>query len=329
MDRKLELLAWTQNVLSDSECYIKPASSDASFRSYGRVFSKSQTYIVMDAPVEHEDCKPFIKVAKLLEKSGVNVPKVLAKNLEDGFLLLSDLGTVQYLSKLDDENFESLYSDAIISLHKIQASTSTNDLPCYDDELLKFELSLFRDWFIGRHLDVELTDEQNHTLNECYELLTKNALEQPQTFVHRDYHSRNLMKTKENNPGIIDFQDAVIGPVTYDLVSLLRDCYISWNPQWVYETADKFRNIYNESNQTDISEDQWRRWFDLMGIQRHLKAIGIFCRLNYRDNKPQYLKDINRTLCYVKSVCNVYPELEQFLQLINNISPSIETICEQ
>lgn len=328
MDREQELVAWTQNKLSDNECYIKPASSDASFRSYWRVFSKSQTYIVMDAPPEHEDCRPFIKISAILENAGILVPTVLASDLENGFLLLSDLGTIQYLSKLNSGNYEEYYQDAINVLHKLQLKVTCTDIPTYSEELLSQELQLFEDWFITKHLDITINQDQKTELHNIHKILIENALEQPQVFVHRDFHSRNLMKTTSNNPGVLDFQDAVCGPVTYDLVSLLKDCYISWDIQSINRLSELFRATYNENHNQNINSETWQKWFDFMGVQRHMKAIGIFCRLHYRDNKSDYLKDINRTLCYIKSVCTNYPELTNFLQLINTISPSIENICE-
>ncbi|MBL4659588.1 MAG: phosphotransferase [Alcanivoracaceae bacterium] len=329
MDRKQALLTWVQKTLDDPECYVKSASSDASFRSYWRVFSQLQTYIVMDAPVKYENCQPFIDVSKKLGDSGLHIPKVFACDLEQGFLLLSDLGTIQYLNVLNKDNYLSLYGDAIQALHTIQQQTSNENLPLYNSTLLKQELELFNKWFIEQHLGVSLNAKQLDIISCCQELLITNALQQPQTFVHRDYHSRNLMKTIKNNPGILDFQDAVIGPVTYDLVSLLRDCYISWDEKVTFQLSDLFRKGYNQLNDLNIESDQWQKWFDLMGIQRHLKAIGIFCRLNYRDHKPGYLKDINRTLCYVKQACGKYPELHQFLNLIHEITPSMDFICEQ
>lgn len=328
MIRKQALLAWTQTALNDPECYVKPASNDASFRSYWRVFSKLQTYIVMDAPVEHENCKPFIDISQRLEESGLNVPKVIAHDLAHGFLLLTDLGTIQYLSILNDENCISLYYDAISSIHTIQKKTTQVDLPIYNEKLLGNEIDLFNQWFIKKHLGVTLNSNQLNILNSAKKLLIESALAQPQSFVHRDYHSRNLMKTVKYNPGILDFQDGVIGPITYDLVSLLRDCYISWNEEIVSQLSDEFRIKYNQLNDTHIKPIQWIEWFDLMGVQRHLKAIGIFCRLNYRDQKPNYLKDINRTLNYIKFACRKHKKLNDFLNLIHEISPNMDFLCE-
>ena len=329
MNRKTALLEWTQYKLQDQDCYIKSASSDASFRSYWRTYSQSKTYIVMDAPTEHEDCLPFIEISKILIESGVNAPAILHQDLNQGFLILTDLGSTQYLEILNQENYKELYQDALNALHNIQQKSSQAHLKAYDKTLLKQEMQLFDEWFINRHLDIKLSESQKTTIHDCQNLLINNALEQPQSFVHRDYHSRNLMFTKDNNPGVLDFQDAVVGPVTYDLVSLLKDCYISWDETDVNQISDEFRLQFNLLNQTTITETQWQRWFDLMGMQRHLKAVGIFCRLNYRDNKPNYLKDINRTLCYIKSVCHKYEELKPFIIIIEAITPSLESLCGQ
>lgn len=327
MNRYNALLVWVKNALADNDCTIEPASSDASFRSYWRVFSKEKTYIIMDAPPEHEDCQPFIKISQILATTGVLVPKVIAKDLKQGFLLLTDLGTIQYLSVLNSNNFKSLYADAINALHLMQSKSDCRQIAPYDASLLNQEVHLFDQWFIEKHLDITLSDKQREILKNAYKTLINNAVEQPQSFVHRDYHSRNLMFTHHNNPGIIDFQDAVYGPVNYDLVSLLRDCYIAWDDCIIYPIVDEFRKDYNKSNATEFSQQQWFKWFDLMGVQRHLKAIGIFCRLNYRDNKPDYLKDINRTFCYVKNICHKYPELHTFHDFIIEITPHMENLC--
>lgn len=328
MDRQSSLLQWVQEQLNDDECYVKPASNDASFRSYWRVFSKATTFIIMDAPPQHENCQPFIHVAKILADAGVHVPQVIAQDLDQGFLLLTDLGTVQYLNVLNPENYLELYTDAIKSLHHIQQNTETDSLVSYNEAMLSQELGLFEKWFINVHLDTTLSNQQSKILQQTHTTLIENAQAQPQIFVHRDFHSRNLMKTKDNNPGILDFQDAVIGAVTYDLVSLLKDCYLKLEEKFVTELSDNFRKSYNNLNNTNIPSQQWQRWFDLMGLQRHLKVVGIFCRLYYRDNKPNYLKDLNLTLCYIKTVCNQYAEFQPLAQLIQELSPSMENICK-
>lgn len=282
----------------------------------------------MDAPVEHENCTAFITLSKILIKAGLQAPKIIEQNLTQGFLLLSDLGNTQYLSVLTKQNFISLYADALDALHLMQKIKISVNIPSYNHNLLMEELELFEQWFINVHLDITLNEKQKSIIKNCNKVLVNNALEQPQVFVHRDYHSRNLMKTKKNNPGILDFQDAVIGAATYDLVSLLKDCYIQWDEKYINQIVDEFRRKFNQSNTTDYTSDQWQRWFDLMGIQRHLKVVGIFCRLNYRDNKPNYLKDLNLTLCYIKSTCKKYKEFIPLLDLINDISPSMDTLCK-
>jgi len=328
-NRTTTLLKWAQYTLNDSELYIKVASADASFRSYWRVFSRSKSYIVMDAPPQHENCIPFIDISKKLDNCGLNIPRVMAQDLTQGFLLLTDLGTVQYLSILSDQNYLILYQDAIKALHNMQQYTLKTNIPEYNQELLGEEINLFSDWFLHKHIGIDLNHQQRTIMDETKNILIENALAQPQTFVHRDYHSRNLMKTSENNPGILDFQDAVIGPVTYDLVSLLKDCYISWPQLSILQLSNEFRVKFNQLNNMSIEANQWKRWFDLMGVQRHLKAIGIFCRLNYRDKKKGYLKDINRILCYIRTSCVNYPELMPLLKLIQDVLPNMDSICEQ
>ncbi len=326
MTRNQALLKWAQDKLNDPECSIQSASSDASFRSYWRVFSNANTFIVMDAPTEHEDCQPFINVSNLLIESGINAPVVIEQDLQQGFLLLSDLGSDQYLDVLDIDNFILLYKDALRSLTTIQQKTPCNGLPQYGKKLLNQELELFNTWFIGKHLGIEISDEQTRIIEDSQKLLINNALEQPQSFVHRDYHSRNIMYCEGQKPGILDFQDAVLGPITYDVVSLLKDCYITWKTEDINELSDQFRQSYNQLNDCDIPSSQWQKWFDLMGMQRHMKAVGIFCRLNYRDNKPNYLKDINRTMNYIKGVCESYSELKPFMTIIDAITPSIDNL---
>ena len=239
---------------------------------------------------------------------------------------VEDLAPIQRFENQD--TYKHLYNDAINALHTMQQNTDLSDTPVYDKNLLRLELSLFEEWFINKHLNSRLNEKQSHTLNKSLDLLIDNALRQPQTFVHRDYHSRNLMKTKNNNPGVLDFQDAVVGPVTYDLVSLLKDCYISWDQSIVDELSDDFRKEYNQTNHSNIKSDQWQRWFDLMGIQRHLKVLGIFCRLNYRDNKANYLKNLKLTLHYVKQACERYIDLHPLLDVINEITPNMGKLCK-
>ena len=300
---------------------LQPASSDASFRRYLRADMGDTTHIVMDAPPENEDCRPFVDIARALFDTGLHVPQILEEDLEQGFLLLDDLGDRLYLDELDKETVERLYGDALGALITMQAGGPVGDvLPPYDENLLMQEMELFREWFMRQHLGLELDDETNVMLDQTFKYLADSALEQPRVCVHRDYHSRNLMVTDSHNPGILDFQDAVYGPVTYDLVSLLRDCYIAWPREQVEDWALGFHELAMQSGIIDRElhddEQQFLVWFDLMGVQRHLKAIGIFARLNHRDGKPGYLDDIPRTLNYVEEVSGRYPELKGLHDLV-------------
>ena len=275
----------------------------------------------MDAPPEQEDCKPFIRVAGYLAAMSLNAPQILEMNLDDGFLLLSDLGTTQYLQKLQDdpESSKALYADALLALNKMQTEgvAFQSLLPPYDDTLLRFELSLFHDWLCEKHLGLQFSDEDEANWKTTCDMLVANALDQPQVFVHRDYHSRNLMVTGENNPGILDFQDAVEGPLTYDLVSLLKDCYVRWPEEQVREWARDFYAASDSSIQDQLDVDQFMRYFELMGVQRHLKAAGIFARLNHRDGKAAYMGDVPRTLGYIVELGSRYEALGFLARLIS------------
>jgi aminoglycoside/choline kinase family phosphotransferase len=258
----------------------------------------------MDAPPDKENSHPFVEIAGYLQKMGVNAPRVLSQDFAAGFFLLSDLGQVQYLDVLCNENVDSLYHDALktLQLMQLKGDEYANQLPPYDDKLLYNEMMLFHDWYLKRHLDINLSEEQQAVFSDTQQHLIEAALQQPQVFVHRDYHSRNLMYLQgdKQNPGVLDFQDAVRGPFTYDLVSLLRDCYITWPLQKVETWVTGYLyDLHQAGVYTDIDEKQFVKWFDWMGVQRHLKASGIFARLNYRDNKPGYLNDIPRTLGYI------------------------------
>jgi aminoglycoside/choline kinase family phosphotransferase len=296
------------------------ASSDASFRRYFRMAKGGRSFIVMDAPPENEDCVPFLRVAGYLESMRLNAPRVLEADLDDGFLLLSDLGSRPYLAELqqDPDVAPVLYGDAIRALLRMQrrGAAFQNHLPPYDETLLRFELSLFHDWLCGTHLGIEFSDEEESWWQALCDLLVTNALDQPQVFVHRDYHSRNLMVTEDDNPGILDFQDAVEGPLTYDLVSLLKDCYVKWPAGQVWQWALDFYNGLEPAKRDSVDEAQFRRYFELMGVQRQLKAAGIFARLNHRDGKPVYLGDVPRTLSYIVDVAPRYPEFAQLVVLI-------------
>jgi len=274
----------------------------------------------MDAPPAQESCLPFLRIAGYLEAMQLNAPRIMEANLDDGFLLLSDLGTWQYLEVLqhDATAAPGLYGDALTALLTMQRRGAAYQslLPPYDEELLRFELSLFHDWLCGTHLGITLSDEEERAWQQGCDALVINALDQPQVFVHRDYHSRNLMLTDENNPGILDFQDAVEGPLTYDLVSLLKDCYVQWPAEQVWQWALDFYSGVDASVRERVDEGQFRRYFELMGVQRHLKAAGIFARLNHRDGKSAYLGDIPRTLSYIVELGPRYDELAFLVGLI-------------
>ena len=269
----------------------------------------------MDAPPEKENCKPFVHVTELIRSVDVNAPRIIAIDLAQGFLLLDDLGNKPYLDHLNKETADNLYIDALEALIKIQTIDAI--LPVYNASLLQTEMDLFETWYINRHLGIQLNDKQKKALSSTFELLIKNAEDQPQVFVHRDFHSRNLMVTDTNNPGVIDYQDAVIGPITYDLVSLFKDCYIEWPRKKVKLWLDLY--LARLTPARFIDKETLLCWFDLMGVQRHLKVLGIFARLNYRDGKSQYLDDLPLTLKYVIDTCEHYESLKPLQKLMQDI----------
>lgn len=315
MDTRLkDIHNWLMEILDVDEYELKPASADASFRRYFRLYLGNRTLIVMDAPPDREPLTPFMRVAKKFFDLGLNVPEIIDMDQERGFLLLSDLGNNLYLDQLSQDNVERLYGDAMGALITLQAGTQSDPgfLPNYDKVLLIQEMGLFVDWYIHRELGKNIEHKQLKILEDSFEVLAMGALSQPQVWVHRDYHSRNLMVTGEHNPGILDFQDAVRGPVTYDLVSLLKDCYVSWSREQVTDWVEDYHQLALESGiPVCDSAEQFQGWFDQMGAQRHLKAVGIFARLNHRDGKSGYLNDIPRTLNYIWQVCDQDQQLSQ------------------
>jgi hypothetical protein len=314
---------WLIATLGTTNFQLLPASSDASFRRYFRVIEKDTTYILMDAPPEHEELEPFVQIANILNSNGVNAPHVFAESTEHGFLLLTDFGNQSLLSVINKENATSLYQLAINELINIQKIKSdVEDIPTYDNSLLLNEMALFSRWFLNTHLKIEAPD----ILDSIFEILISNATEQPQVLVHRDFHSRNLMVIDDKTLGVIDFQDAVIGPISYDLVSIFRDCYISWPEHdidsWLnnYVENAKHNNILDST----VTQSQFKRWFDFMGLQRHIKVLGIFCRLYYRDGKSNYLNDLPLTLRYVIDVASRYPEFSKLVDFLKH--PKIQAI---
>jgi len=300
-DRSTQLNRWLDQ-LGYQDYRLSPASEDASFRSYLRLETDAESLIIMDAPPDREPCDQFVAVARKLRDAGLNAPEIIAQNPTEGFLVLTDFGGTDYLSQLSPESEASLYGDALAALLSMQTRIDAADLPLYDATLLNREMDLFHDWFLGKLLGISLDQEQQSIWQSIKQTLIENALAQPQVFVHRDYHSRNLMRLETRNPGILDFQDAVKGPITYDLASLLRDCYIDWPLARVELLALDYYETARANDLVDVEAAQFMHWFNLMGTQRHLKAIGIFSRLKIRDGKPGYLKDIPRTLEYVRQV---------------------------
>ena len=318
--------AWLQPLLAaegTANYQLAPASEDASFRRYFRITTPGGTRIVMDAPTTQEDCRPFIKVAGLLAEAGVHVPKILAQDLSQGFLLMSDLGAQTYLDVLNEDNFDALFRPATDALVKWQLASKPDVLPPYDVALLKRELSLFPDWFIAKHLQVELSSTQRDTLDKMFALITDAALAQERTYVHCDYMPRNLMVADEelkNIPGVIDFQDAVYGPISYDIASLYRDAFISWEEERVLDGTIRYWEKAKKAGlPVPAGFDDFYRDVEWMGLQRHLRILGIFARINYRDGKPKYLADTPRFIRYVRKTCERYQELWPLVRLFNEL----------
>jgi len=320
LQRLAQIHDWLTGIYPDREFTLAPASADASFRRYFRArFNDHKTLIVMDAPPEHEDCKPFIRISQLFGKAGANVPEVLAQDLDRGFLLLTDLGATTYLSALNKQNADQLYRDAASALVTIQRASQRGVLPDYDEALLTRELQLFPDWYIAKHLGAEVNPAQQAVLKQIFALLNRNILAQGQVYVHRDYHSRNLMLC-DNNPGILDFQDAVYGAITYDLVSLLKDAYISWEEEQVLDWAIRYWEQARKAG-LPVAQDfgEFYRDFEWMGAQRHIKVLGIFARLYHRDGKDGYLKDMPLVMAYLRKTCERYIELKPMLHLLDEL----------
>lgn len=320
MDRYALVQDWLACQLPGRTFSLAPASADASFRRYFRVTLPDATLIVMDAPPEHEDCRPFVRVAGLMAAAGLNVPTILAQDLVRGFLLLSDLGSTTYLAALNDDNADELFRDATDALIRWQLASREGVLPLYDEALLRRELDLFPEWYLRRHLGIELDARQRQSLETVFRLILANNLAQPRTYVHRDYMPRNLMVT-EPNPGVLDFQDAVYGPVTYDVASLFKDAFVSWDEQRVLDWTIRYwegARLAGLPVNSDFGE--FYRDFEWMGLQRHLKVLGIFARICHRDGKPAYVKDTPRFLGYVRAVAQRYTSLSPLLRLLDQLA---------
>jgi N-acetylmuramate 1-kinase len=322
MDRLEELEQWLATHYRTGGFHLTPASADASFRRYFRVHlgeGPVPSVIAMDAPPEREDCRPFIHVAGLLADAGLNAPGILAQDLEHGFLLLTDLGSTTYLAALDTTNADALFSDAIDALIAWQLASRPDELPPYDEALLRRELELFPDWYVARHLGVALGEAQRQALAATFQLILASNLAQPRVYVHRDYMPRNLM-VSDPNPGILDFQDAVFGPITYDVASLFRDAFVSWPEERVLDwTVRYWEKARRAALPVDADFGTFYRDLEWMGLQRHLKVLGIFARLHYRDGKSGYLDDTPRFLGYVRAACERYAALTPLARLLDEL----------
>jgi aminoglycoside/choline kinase family phosphotransferase len=326
LERLTQLEGWLRQVLPGQTFSLAPASSDASFRRYFRVSLDARTLIAMDAPPAHENCAAFIHVAQLFSAAGVHVPEILAQDLQLGFLLLSDLGADTYLARLDETSADALYRDANAALIKIQLASQPQQLLPYDAASLMREMRLFPDWYVAKHLNVQLMPSQTETLEHALQLVLSNVLAQPTVYVHRDYHSRNLMLSAPN-PGILDFQDAVYGPITYDLASLYKDAYIAWDEARVLDWMVRYWEDAKRAG-LPVADDfgAFYRDFEWMGVQRHLKVLGIFARLYHRDGKQGYLKDMPLVMHYLRTACERYRALGPLLQLLDELHGSEQQV---
>jgi len=309
-------LQWTRQALADPDASLERASADASFRSYWRTRSAERSWIVMDAPPDKEDIRPWLDIAYRLAHAGLHVPDIQAADAERGFVLMEDLGERQLLPELSESSADRLYGDALDALLAMQRDVDTEGLPTYDEARLVAEMELMPEWFLKRHLGYVPECEEWDVIESAFRALLTSARLQPQAFVHRDFHSRNLIITASHSPGIVDFQDAVCGPVTYDLVSLLRDCYIQWPEARVVAWVEQYRQRLVDAGIRTLGPEAFLRAFDLMGLQRHIKVLGIFCRLWYRDGKAGYLQDLPLVWHYVRTVGRRYPDVAPLVDLI-------------
>jgi len=318
--RRAAVERWLAAQFPSAPFSLESASEDASFRRYWRArLADGRSYVVMDAPPDKEDCRPFVHVAGLLRAAGVHAPEIFAQDLASGFLLLADLGTMTYLQALSPENAPRLFADAVDALIRWQLATRAGELPPYDEALLRREMNLFPEWYLGRHLHKKLSPGEEEILENTFRLLVKGALAQPAVYVHRDYMPRNLMVC-DPNPGVLDFQDAVLGPITYDVVSLFRDAFVSWEEERVLDWTVRYWEKAKQAK-LPVHADFAEFWqaFEWMGLQRHLKVLGIFARIHYRDGKPKYLQDTPRFLGYARAVAARYGALAPLARLLDNL----------
>ena len=310
-----KISSWLREIIKGS-FNIERASSDASFRSYYRVTHNKGTDIVMYAPPDKESLTDVIKINSKLDSANITVPKIKKVNEGLGLMLMSDFGKKVYLNNLNDETVFCLYTDAIDVIHNMQNNITTSDLDCFDIREQRNETNLFIDWFLKKHIGYNDKKMDSMGIKKIFTDLLEKIDEIPKKFVHRDYHSRNLMLLEKGNPGVLDYQDAMVGPITYDLVSLLKDCYIKWDNELINKMS---KTYFQRISDIETSFDVFSYWFDITGLQRHLKAIGIFTRLNYRDNKPAYMNDIPRTLSYVRETVGKYDELKEIKLVLDEL----------
>ena len=331
MERQKQIRTWLSALWPGSAFTLAPASADASFRRYFRAtLDDGTTRIVMDAPPANEDCRPWLHVQQVFHAAGAHVPEVLAQDLEGGFLLLSDLGNTTYLQALNADSAAPLYADAIGALVKIQQASRPGVLPDYDHALLRRELDLFPQWFLAQHHRMVLADSEKHALETVFERILAANLAEPKVFVHRDYHSRNLMRMTQSgavNPGIIDFQDAVYGPISYDIVSLLKDAYIEWDEELALDWLIRYWEQARRAG-LPVAADfgAFFRDYEWMGVQRHLKVLGIFARLHHRDGKEAYLKDLPLVARYLRKACERYSEFAPLRKLLDRIEDKVTVL---
>ncbi len=327
--RDFQRLSWARNALGEPDAQLLRASMDAGFRSYWRASAPTRpgTTIVMDSPPDLEDVRPWLRIREMLDIAGVRVPQVFSADALNGFVLLEDLGIDTYLQVIDSGNADALFDDALSQLLVLQALTPPTDFPAYDEALLMRELQLFDEWYVGKHLGLTLNPDETQSLDLIYRQLVDTALAQPRVLVHRDFMPRNLMPAN-NGPAVLDFQDAVIGPIAYDVVSLFRDAFLSWPPARVDGWLDHYHARAVQSGLPVPTLAQFRRDADWIGVQRHLKVIGIFARLRHRDGKPKYLQDVPRFFAYLDGVLPKYPELAPLQKLIDHRIKPVVAIHE-
>ncbi|QWT20419.1 phosphotransferase [Bacillus sp. NP157] len=317
-DRSAARLAWARHATGEAALALEPASADASFRSYWRGYVDGQPVIVMDSPPEKENPAPWVEIGARLHDAGLHTPTVMVADLEQGFLLIEDLGTRTYLPELNDDSADALYADALDALLRMQKQVDTRGLSAFDREWQVMEMEIMPTWFLQKHLGAFVECEEWDVVEGAFGAILHAIAEQPRAFMHRDYHSRNLLITSERSPGVIDFQGAMSGPITYDLASLLRDAYVTWDNERVEGWVEGYRLRLLDARLLDetVDTDRFRRWFDMCSLQRHLKILGLFCRLYYRDGKPGYLNDMPRVLQYVLDIARRHADVAPLADLI-------------